>query len=260
MTAAPDGRHLRHMRDVISVLVMRDQKSRYKSTMMGVIWAVASPVLFLLTFYLLFRVILPLNIPYYASHLFIALVVWAWFSSTTIESVNCIVGNAGLVNQPRFPVAALPLATATSNFVTLILTTPLLVVILYAEGAQLGSKALLVPVLLAVQYLFTLAIAYLVASVNVRFRDMQYIVPILLQLGYFSTPIFYDLASIPPEARRYLMLNPMVTLIEAHRAILIRDEWPDWTALGLVAVGSALLLVLTYRTFIRASARFLEEV
>jgi lipopolysaccharide transport system permease protein len=256
----PDRRHLQHMADVISVLVWRDQKSRYKSTGMGIFWAVASPVLFLLTFYLLFKVVLPLNIPNYASHLFIGLVVWTWFQGTTMESVSAIVGNASLVNQPRFPVAALPLASATSNLVTLCLTLPLLMVILWFEGAVLGRAILFLPILVLAQFIFVLSVAYLVAALNVRFRDLQYIVPIILQLGYFATPIFYDVSSVPPSALTYLQLNPMLTLIESYRDILMRNEIPNIRAVFLVFVASCLLLAASYRYFIRASAGFLEEV
>jgi lipopolysaccharide transport system permease protein len=238
-----DRRHLQHMADVISVLVWRDQKSRYKSTGMGVFWAVASPVLFLLTFYLLFKVVLPLNIPNYASHLFIALVVWTWFQGTTMESVS-----------------ALPLASATSNLVTLCLTLPLLIVILWFEGAVLGRTILFLPVLVLTQFIFVLSVAYLVAALNVRFRDLQYIVPIILQLGYFATPIFYDVSSVPPTALMYLQLNPMLTLIESYRDILMRNEIPNLGAVFLVFVASCLLLAASYRYFIRESAGFLEEV
>ncbi len=253
-------RSLRHVLDVISVLVLREQKSRYKSTGMGVVWAVASPVLFLLTFYLLFRVVLPLNIPNYASHLFIGLVFWSWLQSTTMEAVSCIVSNPGLVNQPRFPTVALPLAATASNLVTLLLTLPLLLVILWFEGARIEPSVIVLPLLILCQFVFVLAVAYLVAALNVVFRDMQYIVPILLQLGYFTTPIFYDVASMPERARFILGFNPMLQLLGAHRRVLIYGEWPAWGPLAAVLAGSLLALWLTYGFFRRASLRFLEEI
>jgi len=256
----PTRRTVQHLRDVVRVLVARDQKSRYSNTLMGVLWAVASPVLFLLTFYLLFRVILPLNIPNYASHVFVGLVVWSWFQNTVSDSVGCIVGNPGAVNQPRFPVVALPVAVATSHFVTILLTLPLLVVILWFEGATPGVSLLSLPLLIGCQYLFVLAVGFLVAGLNVRFRDLAYIVPILLQLGYFATPIFYDVSSVPPEVMQYVGLNPMLVLIEAYRAVLIRGEWPDANLILLVLAGSCLLLLITMRYFLRARDGFLEEI
>lgn len=255
-----DYRPLRHMLDVIVVLVTRDQKSRYRSTAMGVFWAIASPVLFLLTFYLLFKVILPLNIPRYASHIFIGLVIWGWFQGSVIDAVTCIVGNAGLLNQPGFPVAALPVAAVTSNLLTLLLTLPLLVVILLFDGATIGASVTCIPLLILCQYVFILSMAYLVAALNVVFRDMQYIVPILLQVGYFATPIFYDIGAIGGTARSWLELNPMVSFVGAYRQVLILGEWPDWTAIGLIMALSCLTLLATYRFFHGARLRFLEEI
>ena len=253
-------RSIRHLRDTIEVLVIRDQKSRYKSTAMGIVWAVASPMLFLLTFYLLFKVILPLDIPNYAAHLFIGIVVWAWFQGATSESVTCIVANAGLIAQPGFPAAALPLAVTNSHLVTFLLTLPVLVVILWASGSVIGLPILAMPIILVVMFVFVLGVAYFVAALNVAFRDMQYIVPIVLQLGYFATPIFYDANTLPEATRRVLGFNPMLQFIEAFRAILMRGVWPDWGALALVFAGSLAGLWAAHGIFRHASLRFLEEL
>lgn len=253
-------RRWRHLLDVVVVLVMRDQRSRYKSTLFGVVWAIASPALFLLTFYVLFRLVMPLNVSSYAAHLFIGLIAWGWFQSTTMEAVSSIVGNPGLMAQPGFPRAALPAVATASNLVTMVLATPLLALILIGSGAQPGLAAAALPLLLAVQFLVVLAVAYLVAALNVAFRDLQYIVPILLQLGYFTTPIFYDINAVPQEARRVLAVNPMLHVIEGYRAVLIRGEWPNWDAIGVVALAGALGLVLALAIFRHAGHRFLEDV
>lgn len=248
------------MIDTIVVLVSRDQRARYTSTVMGVIWAVASPLLFLLTFYLLFKVILPMNIPNYAAHLFVGIVVWTWFQGATSESVTCIVGNPGVVSQPGVPVAAIPPAVVSSHFVNFIFTLPVLLVILLFSGATVGLSLIAMPAILAIMFVFVMATSFLVAALNVGFRDMQYIVPILLQLGYFATPIFYDLSGIPERPRMFLAFNPMLQFIEACRAVLIRAEWPDWTALGWTLAGSILFLWFSQAVFRRASQRFLEEL
>ena len=253
-------RGLRHLYDTIGVLVARDQKSRYKSTAMGIIWAVASPLLFLMTFYLLFKVILPLGIPNYAAHLFVGIVIWSWFQGATAESVGCIVGSPGLLAQPGFPVTALPLSVVTSHLVTLLLTLPVLLVILLFSGGQIGVTVIAIPVILPIMFVFVLGFAYLVAALNVSFRDMQYIVPILLQLGYFGTPIFYDATTLPEKTRSILALNPMLQFIEAFRAILMRNTWPDWRALAIVGLLSVGFLWLSQAFFRRASDQFLEEV
>lgn len=253
-------RRWRHVADVVLVLILRDQRSRFSSTAFGVIWAVASPALFLLTFYFLFQVVLPLGIPNYAAHLFIGLIAWGWLQATAIEAVGSIVGNPGLISQPGFPRAALPAVATLSNLLTMFLTTPLLVLILAGSGTAQGWSLLALPVILAIQFVVVLAFAQIVAALNVPFRDLQYIVPLILQLGYFATPIFYDVQAVGEGAQRILRINPMLQVIEAYRAVLIRGEWPDWPALAVVAACGLVGLALARMVFDRASLRFLEDV
>lgn len=255
-----DRRQLLHAFDIVSVLVSRDQKSRYKSTAMGVVWAVASPLLFLLIFYFLFAVIMPLGIRNYASHVMVGIVVWTWLQNSVSEAVTCIPYNAGLVNQPRFPVALLPVAAVLSNFVTFLMTFPILLVLVSAEAALPTPAYLALPVLMVMQFVFVLGIAYVVAALNVSFRDMRYIVPILLQLGYFLTPIFYDVGMISGRGKALISLNPMVHVVTAYRAVLIEGRWPDWGPVLAVLLISLLLLWLTARYFRASSYRFLEEI
>lgn len=254
------SRRWRHLLDVISVLVMRDQRARYKSTVFGVIWAIASPALFLLTFYVLFQLVLPLKVEDYAAHLFIGLIAWTWFQTTVMESVGSIVGNPGLMNQPGFPRAALPAVSTVSNLLTLVLTLPLLILILIGSGIAPGPALLALPLLLGLQFILVLAVAYFVAALNVTFRDLQYIAPILLQLGYFLTPIFYEVRAVPEPARSILALNPMLQVIEGYRAVLMRGEWPNWNSILPLVLVAAMALWLAVRFFRSASLRFLEEV
>lgn len=253
-------RSIRHLRDVVQVLVERDQRSRYRSTLFGMLWAVASPALFLLTFYFLFAVAMPLNVPNYVPHLFIALIAWTWFQTSVIESVRAILGNASLIGQPGFPSPALPLSIVMSNLLTLVLSLPILVAILLVNQVPAGASMLMLPVVLAVQFTLVLACCYFVAALNVTFRDLQYIAPLVLQMGYFMTPIFYDLSIIDPKIRAWLAFNPMLQIIEAYRAILIRGEMPALAPLFWTALAAAVLLWLAARFFRRASLDFLEEL
>ncbi len=249
-----------HHLEVVAVLVRRDQKARYQSTAMGVIWAVASPLLFLLIFYVLFGVLMPLGIPNYASHVMVGIVAWIWFQTSLNEAVTCIPWNANLINQPRFPRAALPVATVLSNMLTFLMTLPILLTLVIAETGQIGWPLLAMPAVVLVQAVVILSIAFFAAAMNVTFRDMQYIVPILLQLGYFLTPIFYDLNMVEPRFRWVLAANPFLHLIEAYRAILIRGQWPDMVTLTLLLLAALALMAVTLRYFRRASLRFLEEL
>lgn len=251
----------RHFRDVILVLVGRDYKGRYKNTALGFLWSVISPLLFLLTFYFIFKLIIDLGIPRYATFVFSGVVAWTWFSSSLSQAVLSIPAHPNLVGQPGFPVAALPIVAVTSNLINFCISLPILLVILAIEGSAPTPALLLgLPPLIITQFVLTLSISYLVAAINVTFRDTQFILPIILQLGYYVTPIFYDIALVPAEYRPIFDLNPMVPLITAYRNLLMHGILPDWTLLAGIFAGSLVLLLAGYRYFQRARHRFLEEL
>jgi ABC-type polysaccharide/polyol phosphate export permease len=254
------GARWSHQRDVIATLVGREFKGRYKNTAMGMAWSVISPLMFLLVFYFLFEKVLDLGIPRYASFAFTGIVAWMWFQGTLSEAVTSISSNASLVSQPGFPVATLPVVAVTSNLVNFLIALPLLAGLLLIEGARPGLSLIALPLLFALQYLLALSFAYVVAAFNVHFRDTQYILPIMLQLGYYVTPIFYDLKRVPPEYHSLFNWNPMVPLVQGYRAILLEGAWPDWRAIAAVALVSLAVLFLGYRYFRHASYRFLEDL
>lgn len=256
----PASRSLTHMIEVVSVLVSRDHKARYNSTAMGVLWSVATPVLFLLTFYFLFSFIMRISIPDYASYVFTGLVAWAWLQNSLIEGAACISNNSSLVGHPGFPLATLPMVSVVSNLINFLFSLPLLLIVTYVEGGgHLSWTLVLLPLIMAIQFVFQLGLVYFVSAANVAFRDVQFFLPSLLQLGYFMTPIFYDLDRIPAPVRVFLSWNPVYQIIDAYRAIL-RGNVPDLTGPMIVLTASILVLLLGYRYFRRAAESFLEEI
>lgn len=252
-------RNLHHWHEVVAVLVSRDHKARYRNTLMGVIWAVASPLMFLLTFYLLFGIIMQVDIPNYASFVFTGIIAWNWLQTSLSEGVSSITQNTSLVAHPGFPVQSLPMVSVISNLINFLFALPVLAVVMLIERGGIGWTALLLPLVMFVQFFFILSLAYFVSAANVTFRDTQYILPVLLQLGYFLTPIFYSLAQLPEHFRYFLSLNPMTQVIQAYRAAL-GGELPDFVALGGVLALSCVLLALGYRYFRGAAENFLEEI
>lgn len=253
-------KRLGHWQDVVLLLVGRDFKGRYKHTKVGVAWSVASPIMFLLIFYFLFQRVIDLQIPRYASFVFTGILVWSWTQSALLQAVSSITGNQGLVNQPGFPIGALPVIAVTSTLINLLIALPLLLLLAWVEGAQFTVALLSLPLVMAAQFLLILGFAYVIAAVNVGLRDIEHVLPILLQLGYYITPIFYSLSNVPPEFRPLFGFNPLTFLVGTYRGIVMDGIWPDWSALGLLTLGSVLLLLAGVRYFEHARYRFLEEL
>jgi len=251
---------MRHWRDVVLLLVMRDFKGRYKHTRIGLLWSVASPLMFLMIFYFLFTKVIDLQIPHYASFVFIGIIVWSWTQGALIQAVTSISANAGLVNQPGFPLAALPVVAVTSALINLLIALPLMLLLAWLEGARPAPALLVLPIVMAVQFIFILGIGFAVAGLNVVFRDVEQALPVLLQLGYYGTPVFFSVARVPPRFLPVFNANPVAVLMTMYRQIIMDGIWPAWRVLGLIGLVSVVGLAAGLRCFQRARYRFLEEL
>jgi lipopolysaccharide transport system permease protein len=249
-----------HLRDLVRELVMRDMKLRYKRSFLGIIWSLLNPLLQLLVFSFVFGLLLPLNIPHYASFLLTGVLAWSWFASSLLSSTGAIVDNRELIKRPGFPAAVLPTVTVTSHLVHFLLALPVLFICLLLDVGRITGAAAALPVIIVLQFVLTLSLAYLVATFHVTFRDTQYLLGVLLQLLFFLTPVFYTLAIIPEQYRHLLSFNPMVPLIEAYRSILILGQLPESASLFTLAVSSTALLIISYLVFMQASCHFAEEL
>ena len=249
-----------YLRDLMRELVARDLKLRYKGSVMGIAWSLLNPLAQLVVFGFVFRFVLPLSIPHYTAFLFSGLLVWSWLQSSLFSATTTIVDGRSLIKRPGFPAAILPVVTVMSNLVHFLLALPVLLLFLLLTGIPLHSTALLLPAVIALQFLFTLSLSYFLATFHVAFRDTQHLVGVVLLLFFYLTPIFYDASAVPEQYQLIYRLNPMLHILDAYRAILIRGELPAWLPMVVLTAVSAILLLLGYRTFLNASYTFVEEL
>lgn len=255
----PRGRWLTYSLDLLRVLCGRDLKIKYKRSALGILWSLLNPLSQILIFTFVFKKALSLDIPHYGVFVFIGVIAWSWFSGVISTAPGVIVFNPELIRRPGFPVALLPVLSVVSNAVHFVLALPLLLLAASLDTGWAGWSLAALPLVVAVQFLLTLALAYLPAAINVRFRDTQHLVGVLVMLGFYVTPVFYSAAAVPEELKVYYDLNPMAVLLQAYRRILIDHQWPD-ANLVWVAAASAVLLGVGYVVFRHASHRFAEEL
>ena len=260
MTLAIDIGRFGHLQDLIYELVLREIRIRYQRSVLGIGWSLLNPLLQLLVFSFVFGWIVPVRVPNFVVFLFIGILVWNWFQGCVHAGSSVITDNPMLIRQPGFPTMILPVVTVTSQMVNLLLALPILFGVLLWSGVSLSAWSLLLPLIIGLQFLVTLALVYVTAALQVSFRDTQYLLSIALLLGFYLSPVFYDVKSVPPAFATLYRLNPLVSLLDAYRAILLRGEAPDFAALGVITVVASALLVAAYRFFGRASHRFVEEL
>lgn len=256
----PRPRRLQYLWDLVSVMVSREIKLRYKRSYIGLAWSLLNPLAQFLILNLVFSAVLPLNIPNYPAFLFTGVLAWTWFSNSLVVAANAIVDNRDLIRRPGFPPAVLPLIAVVSHLIHFALALPVLGAVVLLTGVAPTPALLWLPVVVAVQFLIVLSLAYFLAAVQVTFRDTQYLLGVALLLGFYLTPVFYDISAAPERLQLLYSLNPMVHVLGAYRAALLGGAAVSWLALVVICLAATGLLLAGYGVFMRASYHFAEEL
>jgi ABC-2 type transport system permease protein len=266
--------------ELLTELVRKDLKVKYKNSTLGFIWSLANPLLYLAVFTLVFTQLLDNGIQAFPVLFMSGFLVWNFFNLTTMSGTGSVVGNANLVRKVRFPRVVLPLSSVGFAGVHFVLQLGVLLALLAvfyrdAFGPQL---VLLVPAL-AVVTVFATAMALLASALNVRFRDVEHLLEVILLAWFWLTPIVYPVTFVrdqlagSPWLFRLYMANPMAGVVTAmQRAIYVhpvaggRDILPSGgygfylTWLGVAGAIALVLLALGLWTFRRLQADFAEEL
>ena len=249
-----------YLMDLVRALVARDIKIRYEGTVLGFTWMLAKPFLFVGVFFFVFEVILSLDTPRFTSFTLTGMLVYTWFQSSLVGAASIVFWNRDLVRRPQFRVSVLPLIPVVSSLVHFLLSLPILIVILLLGGSEPTVALLVLPLVLLIQFVLTMGLAYLAAAASVLFRDIGHLLEVVLAAFFFVTPIFYEVSRVPAEFQTVYRLNPLVSLLESYRNPLLYGLTPDWASLTVVAVAAIVLAMTGYWLFERASPRFAEEL
>ncbi|HUJ79552.1 MAG TPA: ABC transporter permease [Nitrospiria bacterium] len=239
--AAINWRELMHYRDLFYFLIRRDVTIRYKQAVFGALWAILQPTLYMLVFSLFFGRLarIPSDGAPYPIFLYAGLLPWMLFSSSVGQSANSVVGSSNLITKVYFPRLIIPLASVGAALVDFIVASCVLFALMAWYGITPGVRLLWLPLLVAGTMMTALGIGMLVASLNVAYRDFRYVVPFMIQLWLFLTPVIYPVSLVPPRWQWLLLLNPMTGLIDAYRAAVLGGQVP------LVALAVSLCLGVT---------------
>jgi lipopolysaccharide transport system permease protein len=259
-------------RGLIRNLVTRDVKVRYKNSVLGVLWSLLNPLLMMLVFTVVFTVMTPAggSIRNFPVFVLCALLPWNFFSASLIGATGSIVGSANLINKVNFPREILPASIVLAELVNLCLALIVLFAMIFVFGISLTPWALLLPVVMLIQVTFTLGISFLLATLNVFYRDTQQIMSVVMLAWFFVTPIFYPVSILPRDYhiwgltidvwRWTHILNPMTSLIATYRVILYDGAPPAYDFLLRTAVTALVCLAIGLYLIRRLSWRFAEEV
>lgn len=255
-------REIWEFRDLLLSLAGRDLKLRYKQTALGAIWVVVQPLLAAGVFTFVFGMVAKLpseNVKYFP-FAFAGLLGWTFFSNVLTKVGGCLVGNSQLISKVFFPRLVLPLASIGSGLVDFAVTAGMMGVLLALYRIVPSASLLLFPLWMLVLTAFALGAGMWTAALAVTYRDVQYILPVMLNLLLYASPVAYTLAAVPKNLRWAYLLNPLTPPLEAMRASLLGTPMPGAGALAWSALlGLAVLLAGTF-AFKRMERSFADVI
>lgn len=242
------------------LLTLRDLKVRYQDTALGMLWSLLKPLALGGVYYVVFRYLVNLQIDDYHLVLIAALFPWIWFQSSVLLATPAFASNGPLIKKVPFPRFVLPFATVLNLGVHFAISLLIFIVLLAVSGQHPNATWLIgIPILAAVQLLLLMGVILVIASVDVYFRDLEHFVEVLLNVGFYATPILYPLDRVPDEWKPILLINPLTSLMEAWRGVLIHNTLPGldlWPAL----VFTVIAVIIGTQTFRRLEPGFADAL
>jgi ABC-type polysaccharide/polyol phosphate export permease len=248
---------------LIRYLVEAELKRAHADTALGQAWWLLDPIFTMLVYFFLFTVVLQRSTPDFILFLFAAILPWKWFTATLNGAMLSVTGRQGLIRQIQFPKLVLPTASALAETVSFAFGLIVLALLFIPYHDRLTLWVLTIPLIAAVQLVFGLAVGIILSAANAFYRDIAIVMTHLLRLLFYLSPALYGLWDVPEGALRTLMsLNPMAILLTAYRTVtwgtdtVDHGTQPDFLALGLLALGSVVLLVVGVAFFKRVEPAF----
>ncbi len=248
-------------RSLLYVLAWRDVKVRYRQAVIGVVWTVLQPLLLVALFTLVFTRIASLTIGTtvpYPVFAFTGLLPWMLFASIVPTSASSLVSNSSLVSKIYFPRLVIPIGSVISRTPDFVISSVMLLVIMAIYGYVPPPTAVLLPVIMVASMLAAASLGIWFSALNVAYRDVQYVVPFLMQVWLFVTPIAYPTSSVPPQLRWLPALNPMAWVIDIARWALLGSSIP--ILVTLVSAGVMVVLLISGLFYFRRVQQFFADV
>ncbi len=246
---------------MIRSLVKRDLRGKYKGSVLGFMWTFVNPLLQLLVYNMVFSIIMKAGVEKFYLYLFVGLIPWLFFSAAITGGSTCIIAQKDLIKKIRFPREIIPISFVTSQFVNMILSFIVVILVSVISGVRPTIGGILcLPVIMLVEYLMALGIALISSSLTVYFRDLEHILAIIAMAWLYATPICYPEEMVPAEYLPIYRLNPVTPIVNAYRDVLYWGRTPDLRTLLLAVLIGLVTVVLGILIFGRLQRRFAEEL
>jgi homopolymeric O-antigen transport system permease protein len=245
-------------RRLTQYLVRADLKRTHADTLFGQLWWILDPLLQMAVYYVFVAIIFQRPTPDYPLFLFAAILPWKWFSTSVGDTSTSVTSRQALILQVQFPKLVLPTASVLAGTVSFAVGLIAFGIVYLGFLERLSLWVLCIPIIAAVQLLFTLAFGIMIAAVNAFFRDVQNVIRHMIRLWFYLSPALYTLdhLDVGQPLNTLLRLNPFAVLLESYRNVTWGTTAPHWLGLAILAVASTIFLLFSVYLFKRVEPAF----
>jgi lipopolysaccharide transport system permease protein len=257
------GSHLQELcshRQLIWAIAWGDFKWRYKNSVLGYFWSLLEPLVMFVILYIVFSNLMKVQVEHYQLFLLMGIIMWNFFVKATTLGLNAIVGKPSLVQKVYFPRDILVISACITAMLQSLFESLIFILFMAFLSIPLTWYIIYLPLILAMYFILTVGTSLALAALNVIYRDIQFIWAVVLQAGFFITPILYPLSIFPPALQSMFRLNPIGQIIITSRDCVLYGYAPFWLSLTYACVVSIIIFIAGYAVFLKLEPRFVEEM
>lgn len=251
-------------RELLKTNIKKEIRGKYKGSFLGILWSFINPLLMTLVYAIVFPYLLRgTGTDNYLIFLIVAIIPWNFFTTVIGQGGQCIRSEGGIIKKVYFPREILPISVVLSGLINFFISCVIIIVFLIFSGVGLSLYLLLVPIIAIIQSILSLGLIFIISSINVYVKDLEYIVNFIVQMLFYGTPILYNLDTIshaPEWIVNLVRLNPLSVIIASYRDLLYSQQLFDWKSLSIIFIVSLVILFIGYGIFKKLEKGFAEEL
>ncbi|MBD3397843.1 ABC transporter permease [Candidatus Micrarchaeota archaeon] len=249
-------------RDLFMMLVWRDILVRYKQTVLGAAWAILQPLTAMLIFTVIFGRLakIPSDELPYPIFAYSGLLIWTYFSQTLTQASNSLIQNERLVTKIYFPRILMPTAPIAAGLLDMAIGSVLLLFLLPYFGVSLSPNIWAAPIMIALAAISSMSAGILISALNVKYRDFRHVLPFLVQIWMYASPVVYPASLIPEKWRLLFAVNPMVGAVHGFRWALLGTDVNPWPLIAVSSVSALIILLFALIYFSRSEEYFADLI
>ena len=247
-------------RSLIILFAFNEVKLRYRNSFLGFLWTFLEPLLMLSVLYFVFTNLFKSQIENYPIFLLLGLIIWYMFSRSTTMGLSSLLDKAGIIQKVYFRREIIVISSVLAAFIMMVFEFLAFAVFVVAFHFIPPPTIMLLPLLLADLFILSLGISLLLSVLNVYFRDIKFIWQVLIQVGFFISPIIYNLNNFPPAMTSLLRLNPLVSIFDAAHNLVLYNSLPTINSVAYLITLTAVIFVIGYTVFRFKDKNIIQEL